>query len=192
MAARPTTSTPSPVHAFKPTSGTVMGYVGLVTAAAVAVLALVSEPNATGLRTALVAALVGLLVWMVMLRPRVRAYADTLLLKNMTSDTVLPLARVDNVLVRHTLNVWVGDRRYTCAGIGRSTRNMLGAKGRGPAVGGGGHDYPSFVETTIEDLAHAARRDLQGEPPPVTRRWAVPELAALGGLVAALLLSLLL
>lgn len=199
MAVRPTASTTSttgataqPVHAFKPTSGTVMGVLGLAAAGMVVVLVVVTDRSVAGLRTALVAALAGLLVWMVLLRPRVRAYADTLLLRNMASDTSLPLAGIESVVVRHTLNVWVDGRRYTCSGIGRSTRSMLGAKGRGPAVDTGGQDYAGFVESTIEDLAGSARRDRREEPPPVRRRWALPELAALVVLSLALVGAILL
>ena len=167
-----------------------MGTAGIVAAPVVAVAALVTDQSMTGLRVALVAACVGVLAWMVLLRPRVTAYADTLVLRNMASDTSLPLARVENVIVRHTLNVWVDDRRYTCAGIGRSTRTMLRSDGRPSPAGDA--DYPSFVESTIEELARSAKRDLRGEPPAVRREWAVRELAALGVLALALAVSFVL
>ena len=165
-----------------------MGYLGVFTAVVVIALIVATDRNAFGLRAALVAALAGLLAWMTLLRPRVWAYADTLVLRNMASDTYLPLAEVDQVLVRHTLNVWVGDRRFTCLGIGRSSRSML--RSRGGADAAAGSDYVTFVETTIDDLARAARRDLKGEPPPVRTQWAVPELAAVAVLVLALVISI--
>lgn len=188
MPGRPAPASAQPVHAFKPTSGTAVGFLGLLAAVLVIALAATTERTTFGLRTGIVAALAGLLAWMTLLRPRVRAYADTLMLRNMASDTYLPLARIDTVLVRHTLNVWVDDRRYTCPGIGRSTRSMARARGRG-AEAAQGDDYVTFVETTIEDLARSARRDLRGEPPPVRKQWAVPELAALAVLVVAFLLT---
>jgi hypothetical protein len=138
MAARPPASArPQPVHAFKPTSGTIIGSIGIVAAASVAVVAVLTDHTVTGLRTALGAALVAVVVWMVLLRPRVTAYADTLVLRNMASDFHIPLAAVDAVSVRQMLTVSVGSERYTCAGIGRSTRSVL------RATRGGRSDAPA-------------------------------------------------
>ncbi len=199
MATRPSSPPkPQPVHAFKPTSGTLLGIAGLVAAGLVVVLAAVTDHSVMGLRTALGAALVALLIWMVLLRPRVTAYADTLVLRNMATDVRIPLAAIDDVAVRHVLHVWVGDERYTCAGIGRSTRSMVRASGGGPhaAAGAetssGNRDYVTFVETSIEQLAGAARRDAGEDRGTVRRRWAVPELVAAGVLVVALVLSFVL
>ncbi len=193
---------PAPVEKFRPTNGEILGWGSIAALAVLLVVAVVSEPNLTGVRVALGFAVAMVAVWAVLLRPRATAYADTLVLRNMVSDTHLPLAEVDDVSVRHTLNVWVGEARYVCAGIGRSTRQMTGRRSRGAlsAIGlqqaddrmgiaqvgqiGSGSDYATFVETRIEDLARSARRDLRGEPPPVRRLWAVPELAALGLFVA--------
>ena len=175
-----------PLHAFRPTSGTAVGIAGVVAAALVVVLVAVTERSLFGLRTAVVAALVGLLVWMVLLRPRAQAYADTLVLCNMASDTTIPLASIDSVVVRHTLNVWVGERRYVCPGIGQSTRTMLRSQSRTRSAATDEQNYATFVETTIDDLARAARRDAQGDQPPVRRRWAVAELLALAALLIAL------
>lgn len=187
MPARPSPARPAPVHAFKPTSGTILGFVGLAIAGLVVVLVLLGERSVMGLRTALGAALVALFIWMVLLRPRVTAYAETLVLRNMASDVHVPLAAIDDVAVRHTLNVHVDDQRYSCPGIGRSTRSMVRAQH------GGGRsseqDYVAFVETTIEELSRAARRDHRGEPVPVRRRWAVPELVVGGVLVVAMALT---
>ena len=187
MPGRPAPVSSEPVHAFKPTSGAVTGVLGVMIAVLVIGAAALTERSVIGLRAGLVAALVGVLAWMTLLRPRVRTYADTLMLRNFASDTYLPLAKVDNVLVRHQLHVWVDDRRYSCPGIGRSTRSMVRAKS-GPEVVKG-QDYVTFVETTIDEQARAARRDLRGEPPEVNRQWAVPELAALTVLAVALAVS---
>ena len=199
MATRPSSpANPQPVHAFKPTSGTLLGSAGLVVAGLVVVLAAVTDHSVVGLQTALGAALVALLIWMVLLRPRVTAYADTLVLRNMATDVRIPLAAVDDVAVRHVLNVWVDTERYTCAGIGRSTRSMVRSSGGGPRdaagaeVSSGDRDYVTFVETSIEQLAWAARRDGGEEPGTVRRRWAVPELVAAVVLVVALALSFVL
>ena len=153
-------------------------------------LAALTERSVLGLRVGLVAALIGVLTWMVLLRPRVRAYPTHAVLRNMASDTHLPLARVETVMIRHTLNVWVDDRRYTCAGIGRSSRSMMRAARGGGSDPGKGQDYVTFVEMTIDELARAARRDHRAEPP-VRRQWAWFELGILAVLSVALLASLL-
>jgi hypothetical protein len=197
-----------PVQKFKPTTGPVMGYVGLaVCAVAVGVVA-ISDRDVIGLRVALGAVLMAVVIWLVLLRPRAAAYDDTLVLRGIVSDTTLPLARIDAAVVRHVLVVWIGEDRYTCSGFARSTRSMLKARKRGAmsvlglhqtddrmgVVGAGGDigasgDYPTFVENRIDDLARSARRD-GGDVPPVRRRWARLEIAALVLSGLAFLLSL--
>jgi hypothetical protein len=169
-----------------------MGVLGLLQVGVVLALVVFSEPSVVGLRVALAAAAVGVVVWMVLLRPRVNAYAETLHLRNVASDVHLPLARIDSAVVRHALNVWVDGQRYTCPGIGRSSRNMLKSQGRGAASESAERDYATFVETTIDELSRSARRDLRGDPPPVTRRWALPELAAIAALTLTFAASFLL
>jgi hypothetical protein len=201
------TPRPEPVQRFKPTSGAVIGYGGLVATVAVAVLVAVEDRHVSGVRVVCLLGALAVLIWAALLRQRATAYRETLLLRHMFSDTELPLARIDGVLVRNTLNIWIGETRYICAGIGRSTRQMTRRRSRGAlsAIGlqqaddrmavtqageiGTGSDYPTFVETRIEDLAKSARRDLRGEPPPVRRLWAIPELAALGLFLAGFLLT---
>ena len=190
MHVRPASSArPQPVHAFKPSSGMLLGSMGLAIAGLVVVLVLASERSLPGLRAALGAALVALVIWMVLLRPRVTAYADTLVLRNMISEVHVPLVGIEDVAVRHVLHVWVADERYSCAGIGRSTRSLM--RSPGSSTEAGRQDYVTFVETTIDELARSARRDARAEPDvTVRRRWAVPELTAAGVLVVALALSL--
>jgi hypothetical protein len=185
----PTTAHPQPVHAFKPSNGTATGTLGIATSIFVIGICVVAERSVLGLRVGLISALAGLVVWMVLLRPRVRAYPDQLQLRNMASDTWLPLAEVDTVVIRHTLNVWIGDRRYTCPGLGRSSRSMSKQAARGPRKEDPGQDYATFAELAIEDLARSARRDLRGKPPLVRREWAYPELAGLAVLAIAVLVS---
>ena len=203
------TAVARPVQKFKPTTGPVIGYVGLAVCALVVGVVLTTEQHVGGVRVALGAVLVAVLIWSALLRPRAAAYDDRLVLRGMLSDTTLPLAAIDAAVVRHLLVVWIGEDRYTCAGIARSTRSMVGRRNPGVmsvlglqqvddrmgAVGASGEigssgDYATFVETRIEDLAKSARRD--GVPgPPVQRRWAAPELAALALATLAFALSLL-
>jgi hypothetical protein len=211
MPSAPAHETAGPVQKFRPTSGTVIGWLALAVAAAAAVVTAASEPNLTGVRVVLGAVLLALVVWVVLLRPRAAAYSRTLVLQNQVSDLHLPLARIDAVVVRQTLNVWIGDERYVCSGIGRSTRSLLTNRGREPmnVVGidqkdlhrargqsgepGASVDYATFVEERITDLARSARRDQRDdEPPPVRRVWAHRELVALVVVAAGFAVSLLL
>lgn len=192
---------------FRPTTGVVTGGIGLAAAAVVVVVGLVTEPNLLGVRVALGALLVAALVWLTLLRPRAAASPDTLVLRNILSDISIPLARVDDAVVRHTLNVWVGDQRYVGVGIGRSSRSMLRGSGR-RGVGGFGlrhtehehdalaaptpeTDYATFVERRILELAEHARARKDGGGA-VRRSWAVPEIAGIGLLTAVFAVALLL
>jgi len=204
-------SAPAPpvVQKFKPTGGSIVGYASIVLLGAAVVVTLVSEPNLLGVRVALGILLLMLLTWIALLRPRADATRDTLRLRNLISDHHVPLARIDGVAVRQMLLVWVGEDRYTCVGIGRSARQLMGNKrkrgpmavlgieqtddrmgmGQSPQVDSS-VDYASFVENRIEDLARSARRDLPEEPAAVRREWARPEITALSVVVALFVLSL--
>jgi hypothetical protein len=199
-----------PVQKFKPTTGPAIGFVGLAVCVLVVGVVATSERSAVGAQVALGAVLLAVVIWLVLLRPRAAAYDDTLVLRGMLSDTTLPLAGIDAAVVRHVLVVWIGDDRYTCAGIARSTRSMMrrrssamtstlglhqtdpraGAAGDAGDIGTSG-DYATFVETRIEDLARSARRDGR-DAPPVRRTWARLEIAALAASALAFLLSLVL
>jgi len=205
----PSAPAPAVVQKFKPTGGVVVGYTSLVVLGGCVVLAAVTEPNLLGLRIVLALLLIMMLTWVALLRPRADATATTLRLRNLFSDHHVPLAHVDEVFVRQMLVVRVGEDRYTCVGIGRSARQLMGNKRkRGPmavlgveqtddrmAVGqsaeiGNGADYATFVETRIEDLARSAKRDLRDQSPEVRREWAQPEIVGVIGLTALFLLSL--
>lgn len=197
------------VQEFKPTNGTVVGWLGLAAAAGIAGWLLVTEPSWRSVQVSLALALAGVVIWVTQLRPRARASAEILTLQNMLRDTHVPLARIDAVTVRQTLNVWVGEQRFVCVGIGRSARSILKKRNRGAMawigleqaddklglthVGemGTSGPYHQFVENRILDLAESARRDHRGGVLEVRRAWARAELAALGVLAAALLLSLI-
>jgi hypothetical protein len=192
-----TTAVARPVQKFKPTTGHLVGYLGLAACAVTVGVVVTSERNVVGLRVALGAVLVAVLIWLAILRPRATAYDETLVLRGMLSDTALPLARIDDAVVRQMLVVWVGGDRYTSSCIARSRRSLMkrrtpgvmsvfglqqaddriGAVGASGDIGSSG-DYATFVETRIEQLAKAARRDGR-EVPPVRRRWARVEITVL-------------
>ncbi len=205
----PSAPAPAVVQKFKPTGGVAIGYISLVVLGACVALAVVTEPNIFGIRVVLVLLLLMMLAWVALLRPRAEATATTLRLRNLFSEHHVPLAHIDAVAVRQMLVVWIGEDRYTCVGIGRSARQLMGNKRkRGPmavlgieqtddrmAIGqtaeiGDGADYATFVETRIEDLARTAKRDLGEQSPEVRREWARPEIVGLAGLSVAFVASL--
>ncbi len=212
MSARPSSREPGaerPVRSFKPTSGALVGWVSIVSAAVIAGYLAAVEPTVSTVRVVIVLAAVALVSWMALLRPRAVAYRDRLVLRNIVRDTTVPLARVDIVTIRQTLMVWVGEERYVCVGIGRSARKLLKRRSRGAMSVLGveqaddrlGHvqvaeldtsgDYHTFVENQIFELARAARRDRLGEGLTVETSWARTELVVLGVLVLAFVVSLL-
>ncbi|HET6627438.1 MAG TPA: hypothetical protein VFG63_13700 [Nocardioidaceae bacterium] len=211
-ASREDTTHTRPVARFKPTSGMLVGYGGLVFVAAVLVYIALRVHTLTGLQVALGLLCFGVLVWMTQLRPRATAYQDRLLLKNTVRDAVLPIVAIDEVSVRQTLNVWVGDRRYVCVGIGRSLRDIVksGRRSQGSSLLGQGRwrqfaeraeraapdqtamRYEEFVVARIEELVDEARK--RGAPPDFEphHRFAWPELAAVAVTGVAFVVSLFL
>lgn len=202
-----------PVERFKPTSGMIVGYAGLVVMVGFLAYVVLTVHTVTGLRLGFALAFVAVLTWVTQLRPRATAYPDFLRMKNGVLDTDIPLALIDDVTVRQTLNVWVGDVRYVCIGIGKAPRSMIKTKKRsaGAVLGASrmrqyaeqadrtqpdqtATHYETFVVTRIEELVDAARRELGGRAPEgcVRRTLVWPEAVALVVLGAAFVVSLLL
>lgn len=186
-----------PVERFDPTSGYVVGYTTLVAIALLEVYIAVTDPSMNGLRIALGAVFLGVLVWATQIRPRAVAYADTLLLKNIVGDVEVPLALVDNVVLATTLTVYAEDERFVCVGIGttrRGRKRETSLPGQ-PVRRGRGHQAAmtaeSFVPHRIQELAAEARR--RGtQPGGVRRRTSVPVLVAIAVTGLAFVVSLLL
>jgi hypothetical protein len=199
-----------PVERFKATSGQVTGVAGLVIAAATVLYVAAAVHTLAGLRIALAAVVFGTVVWISQLRPRATAYVDTLVLHNMLRDTAIPLRLVDDAIVRQTLQVWVGDERHVCIGIGRSVRALTGHKPKARFLGQSKLEdlaekadiphpeqtampYATFVETRLADLAGYARKEPAGADGRAVRRaWAWPELTVLVVSSVAFVASLLL
>lgn len=196
----------APIVAFKPTNGFIIGYTGLAMCVFVVGYVAVSVHTLTGLRVALGFALAGVVAWVALLRPRAAVFPGVLRLKNSLMDVEIPLVLVDAVTVRQTLNVWVGEHRYVCVGIGRSRRSMFKSNRRGiamlfgmerlqkyaedadrPANDQTGMLYETYVVTSIEELVEKARKELGGEPPQgqVRRLPAWPEIVGLVVLAVA-------
>ena len=186
------------VEQFRPTSGRVMGVVGLLVCAAVVVYGVLTEGfPAVAIWSVLV---VGVLIWASTLRPRVAATSSHLVMRNMLSTISVPLAAIEQVVVSQVLAVRVGEKRYVSPAIGKSWRHAIKSNRRTPGPTAE-TSYPVFVEERISRLASDARdqagvvllSDEQLElASGVRREWAWPEIGAMSvaglGLVVALVL----
>jgi hypothetical protein len=204
-----------PLERFKATSGQALGWGGLVFAAVIVGYVALAHHTLTGLRVALGMTLFGVVVWMTQLRSRATLYPDRVVLKNATRDTVIPLVLVDAATVRQTLNVWVGERRFVCVGIGRSVRSIV-KEGRRKGGGGGllgqgrwrefaeraeraapdqtAMAYETFVVTRIEEVAAGVQKTASSAEVAsarVRQQPAWPELVALLVVGLAFVISLL-
>ncbi|MCW2794210.1 MAG: hypothetical protein JWO76_3308 [Nocardioides sp.] len=188
-----------PVERFQPTSGRILGILGLVLAAGVIVIGLVDRDHGFPLPVVAGALAGGVLVWASMLRPRVWATQEHLVLRNMLHTAWLPLAAIEQVVVRQVLAVRVGEKRYVSPAVGRSWRQSI-KTGRPTTAPDLAQSYPDFVEDRISRLAEDARakagvRLLSDEQlalaSGVRRAWAWPEVVALVVSVGLFVLSLL-
>lgn len=201
-------------RSFRPTSGTGLGWTGMVLAAAAIVDVLVGGHGLGGARFAFGAAIFGVLVWCFMLRPRLVIGAADLELRNPFLSWHVPLVTVRRVAVRAVTRVWTDDRRFDGVAVGRPARSLRYARPVArdtiglPGLGGRRVTAPAeatrpqkgqldpdmtadFVVEQILFAADQARERAQPSGTP-TRSWAWPELAALSVLVVGLVVSLLL
>lgn len=184
---------------FPPTGGRVLGVVALAVGVLVAVLGLVDGDQVSLLAVGL-GLLFAALAWTALLRPRVAIESDELVLRNMVDTVRVPLAAVEEVVVRQVLAVRVGDKRFTSPAVGRSRRS-LGREGlqSGDVAAARAEDqsFGLFVQERIRERAKAERdrlgvRVASPEHDALTERVrrspAVPEIAWLVvsvGLLAA-------
>lgn len=189
------------VEGFEPTSGHVTGGLVLVLSVGVLLIGLLRPDLGWAPPVLAGAALASVLAWTVLLRPRVWATDEHLVLRNALHTVGLPLATIDKVAVGQVLAVSAGQRRYVSPAIGRSRRQSLRAgsaatRTRLPGTGLPGdtrtahgqdatdtsgavrHSYPDFVELRITQLAQDARARGMG-PATVSRTWAWPEISGL-------------
>ena len=155
------------------------------------------------------AALLGaVLIWTSTVRPRVLVEGGHLTLRNMLSTVRIPLATIEEIAVQQVLAVRAAGKRYVCAGVGRSLRQVVKgasfshARQQAGALTGEvageierGMDYGDYVETRLRELVRQDRdrRGIRAFSPEmdelgkqVTRELAWPEIVALA--VGALLL----
>jgi hypothetical protein len=203
---------------FKPTTGIFIGWAGIAFAAFAIGYVAISVHTVVGLRIGLGALFTAAVVWASQLRPRVTAYTRDLLLQGSLRDAWVPYVAIDEVSMGQTLNVWVGEQRFVCVGIGKSLgsdiRKRAKKESQGSLLGKSrtrefsdkaemagldqtAMDYQTFVVTRIEELVDQAKRQRElavdsTEVPPIRRPYAVPEIVALTVAGLAFLVSLFL
>lgn len=137
-------------------------------ASGVAALLLLAGAFALGLRegwgltTHGVLLVLAVLSWGTLLRPRVSIEGDRLRLRGVLSTTVIPLAAVQEVLVRQVLAVRVGERTFTSPAIGRRVRRAMGyhepVSADGSMLGLAPSPEAELAQSRLRDAAFAARR----------------------------------
>lgn len=182
-------SEPDPVvERFSPTSGRITGILGLATAGVVLVASLWAGSVHTALGMVILAALGGVLVWAVLLRPSVAVSTEDLVLRGILRTDRIPLAAIDTVVVSQVFAVFAGGRRYVSPAIGHPTREVLGGSRRPGGV------HQEFAESRVRHLAQERRDWLgirEGSPEQaalaaeVRRTWAWPEIVAVVVLAVA-------
>ena len=198
--------TQAPEERFATTGGLFSAIVALALAGLGLIFALVDSEQVHWTGVAVCAGLVWA-AWAVFLRPRAFIAGDRLVLRNIVTTTTIPLAAIDEVVVRQVLVVTVGDRRFTCPGVGRPRRQLVrdqrvGVEAPQNEIERAEHSYGLFVEDRIraradEALAKRGIRRYSAEhdalmtklADDVVRAWAVPELAALVAIVLGLVVS---
>lgn len=192
---------------FRPTGGPFMG--GLAIAVALVVVgSAVFDPGSTPVEAAAGAVLFAVVSWAAMLWPRLSVTAHELVMRNTVSIVRVPLAAIEDVVIRQVLAVRVGDKRYVSSAVGRSRRKTvasdksrtphrvgLGSVTNLPHDAGAKFDYADFVEQEIRNRMERARA-----PAGITPRTAEHEQLTTGvrrqpawlpiGLIAAATLGL--
>ncbi len=127
---------------FRPTSGRVVGSLGLAVLVGLGGADLLRGP--LGGVVALpgwawpLLVLLATLVWAAVLRPRVWVGQGDLVLRTMLETVRVPLAAVESLAVRQVLVVAAGGRRYACPALGQTRRTLVRAQRPGSAGGAGG------------------------------------------------------
>ncbi len=196
---------------FAPTSGRVVGVVGILLAVTLVGFGLLDRDAGIADWAVALAALFGVLVWASVLRPRVSLVGEHLELRTMLWTDLIPLAAIESLVVRQFLAARVGDKRVVCPALGKSRRQLSGRPALGSGALGGrlrGQPaearptigYPDFVEQRIRqrmDDARAARgirpgsAEQQALASEVRRQPAWPEIAALAALAVTVAVTAL-
>ena len=167
--------------------GLVMGVTGLVLVAAVMTYGLVDDEAGFAPWAYPFCLLLGVLTWMVMIRPAVRLHRDELELRNVLHSRWVPFAAITRVDITQVTVVDVGEQRYVGSGFGR-TRGTIRQDRRAS------HDTPLekrsaawLIQDKIERRIASARerRTTSEGAAEVRHAWAWPEIAVLALLAVA-------
>ncbi|MDO9495358.1 MAG: hypothetical protein Q7J48_06630 [Nocardioides sp.] len=187
---------------FVPTSGRVLGVLGVVLAATLVGFALVDRNSGFADWGIALSALVGVLTWAAVLRPRVSLVDEYLELRNMLETVHIPLAAIEDLALRQMLVVRSGDKRFVCPALGKSRRRLHGRAALGygtvaePAPTG--VDYADYIEQRIRQRMSEERTakgvrpgsaEQQALASGVRRQPAWPEIVALAGLALVALVT---
>ena len=147
--------------------------------------------------------LVAVALWVVFIRPAVAVVGDRLILHSPLSTVRVPLAAIEQVVVRQWLTVRAGDRTFTSSGTGRSNRQAMRDDRRGAVTGAeiAQLSYGAIVERRIDKLAEEAQTmqgvarysdEQQVLAAAVRREWAWVEIGLLGFFALAFVVALFL
>ena len=147
---------------FRPTSGRVTGPLTIVVAAAIAMVGILERSSGFPEWVVAAALLAGVLAWASIIRPALSIRGETLVMRNMFDTVHIPLAAVEEMVVRQVLAVRVGDARYISTVVGRSWRKTMTAHRRaGMRAAAGEHTtelpYADFVEERLRRRIDDAR-----------------------------------
>ena len=163
MAEPPVASSP-PVESFRSTGGHLLGWVGIVGFALLAAESASRSWSLPGLATSAGLVWAATVMWVGVVRPRVLAYGDHLLLRSAFRDTVVPWHLIDGIAVRLVLRLHVGDEVLQTGAVSRRARSA-------PTLAGAEVDYPEYVETRLRELA-SQRAEASRSWQAVQRSWA--------------------
>lgn len=154
---------------FKPTGGTFMGWL-TVAVALLVVGSAVLDPGSVPVETAAGVVLFAVVSWAAMVWPRLSVNAHDLVMRNMVTTVRVPLATIEEIVVRQVLAVRAGGKRYVSAAVGRSRRKTSASdRFRPPRRVGLSTldrlsqdadttlDYADFVEQEIRNRVEQAR-----------------------------------
>ncbi len=147
------------VERFPATGGRVIGIMTLLVSGGLVILAIAERDESWSLSLALGALALGSTAWASMLRPALAIDDDLLVMRNMIDTVHVPLAAIEQIVVRQVLAVFAGEKRYVSPVVGKTRRKLRRAeKGSASEQPKRGEvAYPDFVEDRIRRRANEAR-----------------------------------
>jgi hypothetical protein len=157
---------------FATSAGRALGYV--VVGGLILVILLALRAQGTGAFSLIgFCVAVAALTWVTLIRPRVAAHKNGLLLRNMLRDTFVPWSSIKSCRVAQTLQVGTRDRIYHGLGVTKSARQATREQRRksqpgrrkmtfGPNFGMGSLASAPEVDLDDADAASRVKQELEG------------------------------